>query len=345
MVQFFKKFVAKSILGTALLFLTAIPGGNCEKLDAVTGPSQPDSGPGGASYTHNSVNERSYGEGNLQYWLLEPADPKPESAPVVIFSHGWSAMNPHYYSAWLRHIVRRGNIVIYPRYQGTLRTPPPDFSSNAIAATATALKQLQTEEGHVRPQLDKVTAVGHSAGGNISASIAARAASKGLPVIKAVMCVEPGKSWGPKGRDIPLDDVSTMPASTLLLTVVGDQDNVVKDIDAKRIINESVLVPAANKNLVRMISDEHGEPPLKANHFSPTGTVKPGSQNNEAGDKGVDALDYFGTWKLFDALEDASIYGKNRDYALGGGPHQTYMGKWSDGVPVKELEVQVGSAK
>jgi hypothetical protein len=121
---------------------------------------------------------------------------------------------------------------------------------------------------------------------------------------------------------------------------------VVKDIDAKRIINESVLIPAANKNLVRMISDDHGKPELKANHFSPTGTTgKASGRNKETADTGVDALDYFATWKLFDALEDAAIYGKNRDYALGGGPHQTYMGKWSDGVPVKELEIQIGSAK
>jgi predicted esterase len=346
MVQFLKRTSFKAIFGkaqnigisTAILLVIVLPA-NSENQHTITGPAQPSSGPGGASYCHNSVSERSYGEGDLQYWLLEPADPKPESAPVVIFSHGWGAMDTNSYSAWLRHIVRRGNIVIYPRYQASLRTPPANMSSNAIAATATALKQLQTEEGHVRPQQDKVCAVGHSAGGNISAGIAARAAANGLPPIKAVMCVEPGKSWGPK--PIPLDNVNSIPASTLLLTVAGDQDNIVKDIDAKRVIKESVLVPAKNKNFVRMISDDHGEPPLRATHFCPVGI----SANRNANDKWVDALDYFGTWKLFDALEDAAINGKNRDYALGGGPHQTYMGKWSDGVPVKELEVQVGSGK
>ena len=51
----------------------------------------------------------------------------------------------------------------------------------------------------------------------------------------------------------------------------------------------------------------------------------------------TNALDYFGTWKLFDALTDAAFYGKNREYALGNTPQQRYMGKWSDGKPVKEL--------
>jgi hypothetical protein len=53
----------------------------------------------------------------------------------------------------------------------------------------------------------------------------------------------------------------------------------------------------------------------------------------------VNALDYYGTWKLFDALTDAAFTGKNRDYALGNTPQQRFMGVWSDGVPVKELKV------
>ncbi len=54
---------------------------------------------------------------------------------------------------------------------------------------------------------------------------------------------------------------------------------------------------------------------------------------------GIDALDYFGTWKLFDALTDAAFYGKNRNSALGNTPEQRFMGKWSDGTPVNELRV------
>ena len=42
---------------------------------------------------------------------------------------------------------------------------------------------------------------------------------------------------------------------------------------------------------------------------------------------------------IFDALCDAAFFGRNREYALGGGPEQRFMGKWSDGTPVKELVV------
>ncbi len=57
------------------------------------------------------------------------------------------------------------------------------------------------------------------------------------------------------------------------------------------------------------------------------------------GRRSVDALDYYGLWKLFDGLTDAAFFGRNREYALGNTPRQRFMGLWSDGMPVKELIV------
>jgi hypothetical protein len=52
-------------------------------------------------------------------------------------------------------------------------------------------------------------------------------------------------------------------------------------------------------------------------------------------------LDYYGVYRLVDALADYTFNG-NRDgkkIALGGGsPEQRFMGTWPDGQPVKELE-------
>ena len=59
----------------------------------------------------------------------------------------------------------------------------------------------------------------------------------------------------------------------------------------------------------------------------------------------LDALDYYGFWKLFDGLSDAAFFGTHREFALGNTPEQRYMGKWSDGTPVKELQVTLGAAK
>src|ERR1700733_5951337 len=97
----------------------------------ITPPPQPAGGPGGAEYHHKQVVANMYGTGPTRYWIFEPADPKPDNAPLVIFNHGWSAMEPKVYGAWIDHIVKRGNVVVYPVYQDSLRTPTYDFTPNA----------------------------------------------------------------------------------------------------------------------------------------------------------------------------------------------------------------------
>ena len=76
------------------------------------------------------------GVGPRSYWLFEPDQPKPERAPVVVFLHGWFAVNPGFYGAWINHLVRHGRIVIFPRYQNDVGTLPQDFLPNALAADA-----------------------------------------------------------------------------------------------------------------------------------------------------------------------------------------------------------------
>src|SRR5918996_3591130 len=130
-----------------------------------TPPTQPDTGPGGKQYVHAKVTKNRYGKGGQEYWIFEPDMPKPASAPLIVFLHGWGGMNPLYYGAWIDHLVKRGNIVIYPRYQASLLTPLRNFTPNTVAAVKDALRRLQTEQGHVSPELNKFAAVGHSMGG------------------------------------------------------------------------------------------------------------------------------------------------------------------------------------
>ena len=326
----------------------------------VTPPLQPSSGPGGSQYSHTSVTRNRYGKGGQEYWIYEPDSPRPRTAPVVVLLHGWGGMNPLYYGAWIDHLVKRGNIVIYPRYQATLLTPLRDFTPNTIAAVKDALARLQSEKGHVSPELNKFAAVGHSMGGLLAANLAALAVESKLPRVRAVMSVEPGITESP--INFALADLKKIPADTLLLALAGDQDSLVRDTDAKRIYYESTRVSAANKDFITLVSDSHGTPALLASHRAPTALDKsydsgeglsgaPAGTSDPIGDAPqvkrrvrpetmmVNALDYYGTWKLFDALCDAAFTGRNREYALGNTPQQRFMGLWSDGTAVKELIV------
>jgi pimeloyl-ACP methyl ester carboxylesterase len=271
-------------------------------------------------------------------------------------------MNPLYYGAWLDHLVKRGNIVIYPRYQANLLTGIKEFTPNTLHAVKDALRRLQNEPGHVPADLSKFATVGHSLGGVLAANVAALASESGLPRVSAVMAVEPGITEAP--INVPLADLKKVPPETLLLAVAGDQDTLVRDYDAKRIYYESTRIPENNKDFIMLVSDTYGMPALQASHRAPTAHDK--SYDNGEGVGGgpaiaenssrvgdtpqtsrrarldsmmVNAMDFYGTWKLFDGLCDAAFYKKNREYALGNTPQQRFMGLWSDGVPVKELKV------
>jgi pimeloyl-ACP methyl ester carboxylesterase len=250
----------------------------------------------------------------------------------VVFNHGWLAYIPGAYLAWTRHLVKRGNIVVYPLYQDSPFTPAEQFTPNAVQSVKDAIRELQTGN-HVRPELDKFAIVGHSAGGIITADLAVRAKAEGLPAPKAIVIVEPGRGQLGGKPSLPSNDYTKIPADALLLVVIGETYPADTEIWPATVIYQRAPILAANKNFIQIPSDRHGQPELISDHFTACG--KPGGQRRVE----VDALDYYGHWKPFDALCDAAFYGKNRDCALGNTPQQRFMGRWSDGVPVKELVV------
>jgi len=260
----------KLLAVTGAAFGLAIAACGAAAQSAPTPPAQPASGPGGADYRHRDVMGTSYDGGKTQFWLFEPANPTPEQAPVIVFSHGWGGVDPAPYRAWIDHIVRRGNIVVYPRFQTDNRTPPREFTLNAIAAVRAALDVLRNDPNRVPADPGRFALVGHSIGGALSANLAALAERAGLPPPRAVMSVEPGKTWSLTRRvAFPLEDLSTVPRDTLLLAVAGDRDRIARDVDARRIYHETTQVPPQNKNLVLVASDYYGSPPLEAHHFAP----------------------------------------------------------------------------
>src|SRR5262245_31794079 len=187
-----------------------------------TPPPQTENGPGGRQAVHASVIKNKYAKGSKEYWIYEPDSPRPATAPLIIFMHGWGGTNPLYYGAWIDHLVKRGNIVVYPRYQANILTAREFFIPNSIDAIKAAITTLQTEPGHVRPDLKRVATVGHSLGGLLAASVAALASESGLPKMRAVMSVEPGLTRPP--ASVPLADLKKIPPETLLFAVAGDRD-------------------------------------------------------------------------------------------------------------------------
>jgi acetyl esterase/lipase len=311
-------------------------------------PEQPVQGPGSSDYAHADVIEYQFGEGATAYFLFEPTDPAPASAPVIVFVHGYSAVGPRSYGGWIRHLVRRGNVVVYPVYQSNFFVPAKELTGNAVSAIADALGVL-AGDGHVAPELDRVAYVGHSAGGVIAANLAGRAAGAGLPAAQALYLADAQDTGFGRGdiHNSMLEPESYLriPPQTLVLAVVAQEDHLARDETSSTILHWVPQVAPADKEIISFASDYHGCPNLIAGHLTVssvepivTDRLKPAAAHHNREPR-INAFEYYGYWKWLDALTDAAFFGIDREYALGNTPEQTSLGVWSDGTPVKPARI------
>jgi acetyl esterase/lipase len=135
------------------------------------------------------------------------------------------------------HLVKRGNLVVYPRYQLGFITGVRYATPNAIQAVKKAINILQNGD-HVQPDLDKFAIVGHSLGGGITAEMAVLAKEVGLPRPKAVMIVQPFIR-----NDTTIKNFHDIPATSLLLVIVGENDTIEGNLSGKLIFSTSDQVP------------------------------------------------------------------------------------------------------
>lgn len=335
-----------------LIVFSLITAGLSTQLHAqgITAPTQPLQGPGSNAYLHGSVNSSRLGSGNKEYFIFEPADPTPVSAPVIAFLHGYGGINPQIYGAWIKHLVRRGNIVIYPVYQTSL-SGSPSYTQSAEQAIVSAFQELRTGT-HVAPDPSRFALVGHSLGGVVAANIANDAFALGLPAPDVLMLVHAADA------NIKFDaypqilhsDLRSIPSDILYLGVYGEEDTLAQDIAALKVHDAITHIAPYNREVIKLSSDYHGAPPVMTAHGAPTaidssfdsgaapllgnsiGIPIPDDATSEV----VTALDFYGYWKFLDGLTDTAFYCVNREYALGDTEEQKTLGVWSDGVSVVE---------
>ncbi|MCW5908237.1 MAG: T9SS type A sorting domain-containing protein [Chitinophagales bacterium] len=311
----------------------------------ITQPAQPSSGPGGSDYTHGGVTIYDYAtNGNGEdFWLYEPNNPVPDSANVIVFCHGLGMTNPKAYGAFIKHLVRKGNIVIYPRYQRTLNlgTGIAEYNDSCAKGIKKALDTIQ-QPGHVKGRVYNYFILGHSVGGVLTANMTMLYQQYGLPKPLTAFSMQPGAST------YLMNDYSPFPADVKFLIAVGDNDAIVGTAPGTTIYNQTVAVPTSHKNLIHHYADNHGSPAIQASHNEPCGFDNQ-FDNGETNlfipfvTGTVDAMDYFCYWKLQDALMDCALNNQNCEYAFGDTPEQHGMGNWSDGTPVRILEVTPGA--
>lgn len=326
-------------LATALLATACGSGGGAPTLG--TQPlTQAPSGPGGADYRYAQSVLTAEAEGHAGYRLFEPRTGEgaipADGLPVIYFLHGYGAMTPEIYRGWIDHLVRKGRIVVWANLQQNASTSLYCYKANAAAGIRSAIDTLQRSPSrHARPDLSRVGAVGHSLGGTLAPNLAAAADRFGIPRPRAVMSATPEQAPppAPTSTYIPFEDLAALPADTLLQVVVGEDDDFARRAVAQDIYHASTALPLSQRDYITLRSDRQVDPELLADHSAPSAGVV-GSLNPP------DMLDWYGTWKLFDALTDAAFEsGLHLDYALNGGAPQRFMGLRADGSAVTPLDV------
>ncbi|AWN42238.1 alpha/beta hydrolase fold domain-containing protein [Methylobacterium durans] len=343
---------------------------------AAAPPPQPAQGPGGVGDRSATIVKRAVGRASAATFAFYAAGAAPaEGRPVVIFLHAWGAPNPQSYGAWIDHLARMGNLVLFPRFQEVNRTRPADATANAESLLKAALAELASDPD-AKPDPKRVAVIGHLAGAPLALNLAAGAKEQDLPAPKLVFAVMPGGiASNPKARGIALKDLAAIPAGTMVITVIGDRDARAADAAARRILREASAVPPERKLFVRALSDDHGFPALTATLAAPAGVesgydggaikLPPDPKDQKAppfkwsadmaltgeqqtlvsqiNNARTDALDYLAFWKTFDLAAAAAFSGADAG-ALKNNARFSDMERWTDGWPVKRLAVETPRA-
>jgi poly(3-hydroxybutyrate) depolymerase len=234
-------------------------------------------GCGGESETlTRPTSEGPIGKGASGIWIYRPAG-KPKD--LVIYLHGQggpSEARPDNHLPWIKHLVSRGSVVLYPRYEMEYEAEPMQFIANGI----------RTAENRVDLDDLPVLVIGYSRGGGLAVEYAAVAAEEDLPVPDAIMSVFPA-GFGNANEQV---DLSPIPHTTEILFLVGDQDTVVDTRGAAFTGSRLQDAGFPGENIHLDLVESRGN--FAADHFAPMSTT-PAARAAfwEPADRILDALD------------------------------------------------------
>ncbi|MBX3269658.1 MAG: hypothetical protein KF729_05330 [Sandaracinaceae bacterium] len=322
---------ASAVLAAALFACACEAGGDTDAAQ----PPQPERGPGGSDYVHGSATITRYGAplgDAAAYWLIEPAEPTPAQAPVLVYMHGWSAFEPEDgYEAMLVHLARKGFVIVFPYQGGPLDRSRWEGSSRQ--AVQRALDEL-ARGAHPRPD-GHLAIAGHSVG----AALALRMAAPGEPAIPTPELVVLHDAAGRRAFADLLSEggaLARVPPTVALLVMQAQTSGPGEANEPDSFSPEAWEGTAhlTRRNFLRSYGDRHGTPVLVSNHN--------GCRSGTSA-RPLDAHDHFACWRPTEgALREAqgAAFPGYSALCAGPGPECDPVrdhGVWGDGVPVRRL--------
>ena len=302
-------------------------------------PEPPETGYGSSEnyicdyYTEYEMGSSSAGE--RVWWYVPETLKNGDSAPVVIFLHGFLMVAPDIYGGHIEHLCRQGYIVIFPQFNKggiggviqdmMLNADQNEFLARAVDAVDLALDQL----GDAADAGD-MTLYGHSVGGLMGLCWAGFNGAAVQRVVLASPCLDNTEGMPGfvadmmEGLITPLDYAALGPATTCPVSILwGNEDDLATK--AQMLAVADALENAESVNIYTARSDDYGDPDLNADHMAcaqDDGWMPSLLMEMFGGDCEEDALDfryfYAGLDQALDGVMDMSFD----------------MGSWSDGEEV-----------
>lgn len=262
---------------------------------------------------------------------------------LTVFLHGWGSLNPINYGGWIQRIVRKGNVVIYPRYQRSLFWPSPArFKETAATGIKDGIECLSTLE--LKVDTSQMVYFGHSYGGVIAAYILANQDTLGFPPAHSALLSAPGTNMFRGSR---LRDYSAIPKNVQLLIVSHDGDHVVGSsfseflFGSAKNLDRAWIQQKKQSHQDEALGDGHNECYALQDEFD-NGIRNMNYQRAKRVGK-INDNDTLIYWKFTDQLLDAASKKQRADLFLN--PVKSIdMGKWSDQTPRKAAKIVYGQS-
>ena len=286
------------------------------------------------------LNKYSEEDGFILYLPLENCES--DTFELVVFVHGFGALNPKVYGGWIEHLVNEGNAVLFPRYQMSIfATSTTNFVPNTIAAIKNAYGMITQYNYHLNA--DYVDLIGHSYGGVIIGNIAATYRIHDIPTPRVAFLCEPGS--GPLTGAV-LETYEDIDKDLMLVVIVGDEDHTVGQKLGVKIYETAVQTD--QRMLFWQFADENGDERIEASHYEPYSfdprfdvgyenfTIKRAEKVSM-----LNQVDYNGYWQIFDKHQEKANSG-HRVMETELIEQLSDLGTWSDGSQVKAMEWRMG---
>jgi dienelactone hydrolase len=278
------------------------------------------------SWIHDSLpNPRSP---ELRIHLFRPAQARGPS-PAIILLHGYIGQEWNQFESLISHVVSRGYAVMYPTYPFFPRADNEKSVMEKLASINDGIDTLGLLFGKYI-DTTRVGFFGQSFGAGALPSVAYRTLThkKWGNAGACLFITAPWYSFG-----ITPQQLKAFPAHANLIMQIYDDDRINDHQIAVDLFN-AFGTPLERKRFYTVFSDSSGGYVMNANHFVPYGVKNINGEQNY--------LDYYGVYKLFDALADYSFNNNEAGSKIAfgnGSKEQLFMGVWPDGRPLKPMEV------